>query len=331
MIDLGRVRPGRTINIPFGSYTASTGASSATTNFAAGDVQIYKATGGVANTTQRASSSGITASTDFDATGENLVTIDLSDNTTAGFYSSGSEYIVFVADVTIDGQTVRFPLARFTIGFTEAVFDTTIATLTNQTSFTLTNGSADNNAYAGCVVYISAIASAIQCAMGTISAYTGASKTVTLAVDPAIYTIAAGDNISIFPRHNVYSVGGTAQTAGDIVAAEAVIAGYIDTEVAAIKAVTDQLPNGGALSNLDAAISSRATPAQILTTALTEAYANLHAAPTLAQLLFEVRALLAEKSVAATTLTAKKIDGATTAETFTLNDATTPTAITRAS
>lgn len=67
------------------------------------------------------------------------------------------------------------------------------------------------------------------------------------------------------------------------------------------------------------------------TTALTESYAALHAAPTEAQLLFEIRALLAEKSVASTTLTAKKIDGSTTAATFTLNDATTPTAITRAS
>lgn len=36
-------------------------------------------------------------------------------------------------------------------------------------------------------------------------------------------------------------VGGTLQTAGDIVANEVTIAGYIDTEVAAIKAKTDQL------------------------------------------------------------------------------------------
>lgn len=213
MIDLGRVRPGRTINIPFGSYTGSTGASSSASGFVAGDVQIYKATGGVASTTQRASSSGITATTDFDAVGENLVTIDLSDNTTAGFYASGSEYTVWVADVTIDGQTVRLPLARWTIGFTEAVLDTTIATLASQTSFTLTNGSADNNAYVGCPVYISPVASSIQCAMGVISAYVGATKTVTLAFDPAIYTMAATDNISIFMRQNAYAIGGQVQAA----------------------------------------------------------------------------------------------------------------------
>lgn len=217
MIDLGRVRPGRTINIPFGSYTASTGASSGTTNYAAGDVQIYKATGGVPSTTQRGSTSGITASTDFDSqTGINLVTIDLSDNATSGFYTAGSEYIVVIADVTIDSQTVRFPIARFTIGYTDAVVDTTIATLSSQTSFTLTNGSADNSAYVGSDVYIHAAASSIQCCMGTISAYTGSTKTVTLAVSPGIYTIAAGDNISIFHRNNTYTFGGTVQTARDV-------------------------------------------------------------------------------------------------------------------
>ncbi|MCC6627766.1 MAG: hypothetical protein IT340_10230, partial [Chloroflexi bacterium] len=103
MIDLGKVTPGATLRIPFGSY-AATGASAATTGYAAADVQIYKD----GNTTQRASASGITASTDFDSlTGINLVSIDLSDNTTAGFYSAGSEYLVVIADVTIDAQTVR--------------------------------------------------------------------------------------------------------------------------------------------------------------------------------------------------------------------------------
>jgi hypothetical protein len=44
-----------------------------------------------------------------------MVTIDLSDNTDAGFYSAGHEYQVGVADVTIDTQTVRFWLGTFSI------------------------------------------------------------------------------------------------------------------------------------------------------------------------------------------------------------------------
>lgn len=64
---------------------------------------------------------------------------------------------------------------------------------------------------------------------------------------------------------------------------------------------------------------------------LTESYAAFHAAPTLAQLLFEMRSILAENNVSGTTVTTKKIDGSTPAETFTINSATAPTAITRAS
>ena len=84
-------------------------------------------------------------------------------------------------------------------------------------------------------------------------------------------------------------------------------------------------------ASISADISTRATPAQVLTTALTESYAALHGVPTLTQAIFEIRAMLCEKSVSSTTLTVNKIDGATTAETFTLNSSTAPTAITRAS
>jgi len=97
------------------------------------------------------------------------------------------------------------------------------------------------------------------------------------------------------------------------------------------------------IANLDAVVSSRlaavsysippsaaAITTAVLTTPMTESYAIMHAAPTLAQIHFEKRALLAEKAVAGTVLTVNKIDGTTVAETFTLNDATAPTAITRA-
>ena len=67
------------------------------------------------------------------------------------------------------------------------------------------------------------------------------------------------------------------------------------------------------------------------TAALTEAYAALGVAPSIVELLFEIRAMLTEGSVVSTTFTAKKIDGSTTAATYTLDSATTPTSITRAS
>lgn len=63
---------------------------------------------------------------------------------------------------------------------------------------------------------------------------------------------------------------------------------------------------------------------------LTEGYAADGVAPTLQQALFMIQQMLTEMSISGTTMTVKKIDGATTAATFTLDDATTPTSITRA-
>ena len=64
--------------------------------------------------------------------------------------------------------------------------------------------------------------------------------------------------------------------------------------------------------------------------ALTESYAADGAAPTLGQAIYEIKQFLTEKNISSTTLTVKKLDGTTTAATYTLDSATTPASITRA-
>lgn len=123
-----------------------------------------------------------------------------------------------------------------------------------------------------------------------------------------------------------------------------------NTSITAIKGKTDNLPSAPADETLviaattsimnrlgapagasvSADIATRATPANILTTALTESYAGDGVAPTLSQSLFAIQQFLQERGVAGTTLTVNKLDGTTAAMTFTLNDGTAPTAITRA-
>jgi len=83
---------------------------------ALGDIQIYKDGG----TTQRASTSGFalldTDGIDFDTTtGIHGISIDLSDNTTAGFFAAGSEYSIVIASVTVDAATVNFVAGAFSI------------------------------------------------------------------------------------------------------------------------------------------------------------------------------------------------------------------------
>lgn len=75
--------------------------------------------------------------------------------------------------------------------------DTTIATLASQTSFTLTAGSVDNDAYNGATIVVVDASTSTQKAFGSISDYVGSTKTVTLAQDPEIFTMATTDKVFI--------------------------------------------------------------------------------------------------------------------------------------
>jgi len=170
--------------------------------------------------TQRASDSGYalldTDGIDLDTTtGIHGLSIDLADNTTAGFWAAGSRYWVVISSVTIDAQTVNFIAATFEIAIEGAILSTTIATLSTQTSFTLTSGPAEDDALNGCVVYIHDVASAVQGGYAVVADYTGSTKTVTLAAGTT-YTAAATDNIGIFPPSNARWLGATAQTGRDV-------------------------------------------------------------------------------------------------------------------
>jgi hypothetical protein len=133
-----------------------------------------------------------------------------------------------------------------------------------------------------------------------------------------------------------------------------VINGLIDTEVAAIKAKTDQLTftvanqvdsNAltvvgtvddailaaiAALNNISTAnVTASVTTA--LTTALAEGYRADGSTGSVRDLLYELIAHMGEASIVSTTKTIKKIDGSTTAATYTLDSGSAPTSITRAS
>ena len=198
MIDFGTVRPGATLYIPFTTYAGSTGASVTLSGLAVGDIMVFKN----GDVTQRGTTTGFvlldTDGIDFDGiTGLHGISIDLSSNATADFFTAGARYWVVVSSVTIDAQTVNFVAATFRIGYPGAILDTTIATLASQTSFTLTAGPAEDNALLGCTVVVHDIASAVQWGKALVTAYTGSTRTVTLAAGVS-FTAAVGDNISVF-------------------------------------------------------------------------------------------------------------------------------------
>jgi hypothetical protein len=107
---------GSTLYVPFATYDGGTGASITLTGLAVTDIEIYKD----GSVTQRASDAGYTLldtdGIDFDGlTGIHGFSIDLSDDTTAGFYAAGSQYFVVVSSVTVDAQTVNFIACAFRI------------------------------------------------------------------------------------------------------------------------------------------------------------------------------------------------------------------------
>lgn len=200
MLDFGTVRPGTTLYIPFNTFDSNDPSASVTiTGLATTDIEVYKD----GSVTQRASDAGYalldTDGIDFDGTtGIHGISIDLADNTTANFYEAGSQYWCVIASITVDAATVNFVAATWRIGYPDAILNTTIATLASQTSFTLEEGPADDDALNGFGVIVHDLASAVQIAHGYVSDYTGSTATVTLGADPGIFTMAAGDNVSFF-------------------------------------------------------------------------------------------------------------------------------------
>lgn len=148
-----------TLYIPFSSYN-STGASVTITGLAVTDIEIYRN----GSTTQRSSDNGYTLldtdGIDFDGiTGIHGFSIDLSDNTDAGFYAAGNWYTVVVSTITVDSQTVSFIAAVFRIVAAEGTAGTPAvdaARISNSTT------AADNveTAFASTIAEVSSVPAA---------------------------------------------------------------------------------------------------------------------------------------------------------------------------
>ena len=215
---VGDYNPGQIVYIYFNTFTSNDPSASATiTNFLDTDVHIHKDD----SLTQRNDTAGIAIDVDVDAiTGSHFISIDTSDNTVDDFFVAGHDYFVRIEGTTVDAGTVNAVVGSFSLG-NRAVAGwlngSQIATLASQTSFTLSQGSADNDAYNNCTIVVTDQATTVQKCVGSISDYTGATLTVTLAADPGIFTMAAGDNVQIFASSafaNVNTWLGTLATSG---------------------------------------------------------------------------------------------------------------------
>lgn len=175
------------------------------------------------------------------------------------------------SDMTaISGDTVAADNAESYFdgtGYGPLLQRTTIATLTSQTQFTLTAGSADNDAYNGCLIVVQDASTAAQKAVGVISDYTGATKEVFLLNDPSVFTIATTDIVTILADRSLKPAvdnrtlgvaadgdlievntltGHTAQTGDNFARLGAPAGASVSADIAAIEAQTDDIGVAGA-------------------------------------------------------------------------------------
>lgn len=158
---------------------------------------------------------GVTVTTNNDKTGYALSTagiLAIWDQVTSALTTAGriGKLIVDMAGATFSTSTDSLEAIRnrgdaawITGGGGSnptVLQNTTIATLASQTGFTLTAGSADNDAYNDMIAVITDASTSTQKAVARISNYVGATKTITLEADPGIFTMAIGDTIDIIAQ-----------------------------------------------------------------------------------------------------------------------------------
>lgn len=271
---------GETFDVKFTTTEPDTGAPATLAGTPA--VSAY-----VGNSTTQITA-GITLSVDFDGvTGLHNVRVVA---TTGNGYADGTDVSLVITTGTVDSvSAVGYVIENFTIGRSAAnsalkpmaratyLVDTTIATLSTQTSFTLTAGSADNDAYNGMAFIFTDASSAVQKGVAFCSDYVGSTKTVTLEAAP-IFTIATTDLVTIAPAGgstsapipvNVTHAAGTAWASGAItansIAADAITSAKIATGAIDADAIADNAIDAGAIA------ANAITSAKIATGAITSA------------------------------------------------------------
>lgn len=175
---------------------------------------------------------------------------------------------------------------------------------------------------------------------GSVGSVTGAVGSVTGAVGSvtgAVGSVTGNVGGNVTGSVGSVATGGIAAAsfAAGAIDAAAIAADAIGSSELAASAVTE-IQSGlatsaavAALNNLSAAQVNAEVVDALATDVLADSVATDGSRPTIAQAIYMLVQFMCERSVSSTTMTVKKVDGSTSLMTFTLNDATTPTSITR--
>ncbi len=158
----------------------------------------------------------------------------------ANGYEEGKWYTIEIS-ATVNSVLQKKPIGQITVAAAagggsgsspQVLVTTTIATLASQTSFTLTDGSTDDDAYNGCTVIVEDSTTETQKCTAVVEDYDGGTKTITLREDPAIFTMATTDNIDIMAKvsSDLYAISGAVASAVRLaLSAGQIIPGTVET------------------------------------------------------------------------------------------------------
>jgi len=286
-----------TVVVNYATSLATGAASAFSATLETADFDVYKN----GSETQRASSNGYTLDEAIDAvTGLSQLLVDMSDNSDAGYWTTDGGYISvsLTPDETLDGVTIAAWLDSWDLETHSQVAQRLFGSFiypTDSIVATTTNNSTTS-------INLTEIVDA---------------QTAKLAGEVLMVHDATDDR--------VFPVRCTAFTYP-----QATVVGLDGAAMGITVAAGDHVWRVGQFTATNGSLGSLPTSTDIFTGTLTEAYSTDGSTITLSTALYELLALLSEFSVSGTTMTVKKRDGSTTAMTLTLNDATTPTSITRA-
>ena len=313
---LGDFTEDATVYIMFNTFSSDDPSASCTiTNFVNTDVHIHKDDG----LTQRNNAAGITVSVDFDGiTGSHMVKIDTSDDTVGGFWVTGSDYFIRIEGTTIDGATVNSVIGQFSIEnrFMRGT-DSAALAATAITDVTWTDAKAafidhaistvDTNVDTLLTRVTAAVALASVCTESRLAELDAANLPTDIADVPTVAEFEARS----------------------IVAADYVVVGDTIAGVTTVTNLTNAPTSGDLTATMKTSVNTEVVDTLTVDT-ITDSYATDGNQPTIAQAILAIQQFAQEKSISGTTLTVKKPDGSTTAMTFTLDHATEPTSLTRA-
>ncbi len=144
-----------------------------------------------------------------------------------------------------------------------------------------------------------------------VSAITVDSQTVSFIA--CAFRIMAAEAVAGVPKVDVTHVGGTAQTAGDLAALITTVDDYLDTEIAAIKAKTDNLPSDPADASVVAALIDALPTATENADALLKRDMSAVTGESARSPLNALRAIRNKVAISAGTMTVYKEDDSTSA------------------